>query len=228
MGRNWGEIVMPEQAAQQGQSAAQGGARPPGGPGIPKGRASSKSTIIGIGVVGTLLTAAAIAGAIMMLGSASSPVATQVAAVSAPAIVAQAPAVAPVYVPAPVQPVPTVAPVPDVAPAPDLNAPGQCQVGQRQQLAITLYATQPNELGNVLRVHSGSYVSPPIVLTRTQQIVRFPAPPGATNSARIILEKSNSNLGSTFDDVDGVTSEYAGEIDSLHYSVQLRWTTPRC
>ena len=57
---------MPEQAAQQGYTAIQG--RPAFGPGIPKGRASSTSTLassrssmLGVGVVGAMLTVAAIA-----------------------------------------------------------------------------------------------------------------------------------------------------------------------
>ncbi len=243
---------MPKQAAQQGHAAIQGGSRPSAGPGIPKSRASSRSGIIGVGVAGALLTAAAIAGVVMMSGSASAPVATQVAAVSAPAVVAQTSTVAPAFVAAPVQMAPVVAPAANVAPvlapvtapapapsfaplagpapAPALNVPGQCAIGggQRQQLALNLSATKRSEVGNVIRIHSGSYVSPPIVLTRSQQTVTFPAPPGATNSAQIILEQSNSAGGSTFDDVDGITSEFAGNIDAHRDDVLLHWTTPRC
>lgn len=240
---------MPEQAAQQGHAAIQGGT----GPGIAKSRASSKMTMIGVGVVGALLTAAAIGGVVMMSGSASTPVATQVAAVSAPAVVAPAPVAAPAYVapvttPAYVPPITAAAPVTTVAPpvtapppaqsfaglpgpaqtAPALNAPGQCQIGQQQLLSINLSATKKSEVGNVIRVHSGAYVSPPIVLTRVAQTVTFPAPPGAQNSARIMIEQSTVG-GSTFDDeANGITVVFDSNIDAHRDFVLLRWSTPRC
>jgi hypothetical protein len=231
-------IVIPGQAAQeQGPAAIQSGSRPSAGPRIPLSRASS-STVIGVSVVGALLTAAAIAG-VLMMGSASAPVATQVAAISAPSAVAQTSAVAPAMVPAPVGPAlaavapptdvaPALAPVADPAPAPPLNTPGQCKIGQLQQLAIYLYASERKEIGNVIHIHSGSYVSPPIVLTRSGQIVTFPAPPGSSDSARIIVEQSNTG-GSTFDDeADGITAEFESTIDPHRDYVVLRWTTPRC
>jgi hypothetical protein len=236
-----GEIVMPGQAAQQGHAALQVVSR------SPTGRASSRSTIIGIGVAGVLLTVAAIGGVVMMSGSASAPVTTQVAAVSAPSVVAQAPGVAPAAVP--VASVQTIAPapyappafspdpaetarsfagvIPSPAPAPALKSPGQCQIGQRQQLAINISATLRKEVGNVVRIYSGSYVSPPILVTPSGQIVTFPAPPGSTDSARIIIEQKTGN-GATFDNVEGITSEYAGRIDDYRDFVLLRWTTPRC
>jgi hypothetical protein len=227
---------MSEQAVQPGHGAVQGGSRSSPAANISQRRTSSKSTIIGVGVAGVLLTALAIAGVVMMSGPASAPVSTQVATISAPTIVAPAPIAAPAYIPAPVQPAPIVTPALDVAPAlapvpapaPALNMPGQCQIGgQRQQLAINLSATKRGEVGNVIRVHSGTYVSPPIVLTRSIQTVMFPAPPGATDSARIIIEQSTTG-GSTFDDVDGITSEFAGNIDAHRDFVLLRWSTPRC
>jgi hypothetical protein len=247
-----GEIVMPEQAAQQGRAATQGGSRL-----LTEGRASSRSKVIGISVAGALLTAAAIAGVVMMSGPASAPVGTQVAAVSAPYAAAPTSAVAPTMVPAPVAPAQTIAPatnfapvpppvttpapapapavsdiaqpfagLPRPAPAPALNTSGQCEVGQRQQLSLILSATEKREVGNVIRIHSGSYVSPPITLTRDRQTVTFPAPPGSTNSARIILEQSNSYGGSTFDDSDGIISVFERHIDDHRSSVLLHWS--RC
>jgi len=234
---------MSEQAAQQGHAAIQGSA----GPRIQNGRASSRSSIIGIGLAGALLTAAAIGGVVMMSGSASTPVATQVAVVSAPAVVAPA-YVAPVAAPAYVAPVTVAAPVTNFAPpvtapapvqsfaglpgpaqsAPALNVPGQCQIGQVQQLSINLSATKRKEIGNVIRVHSGSYVSPPIVLTRFVQTVTFPAPPGSINSARIMIEQSRDG-GSTFDDeANGITVVYDSDVDAHRDIVLLRWSTPRC
>jgi hypothetical protein len=242
-----GEIVMPEQAAQQGRAAIQGGSRPSAGPRIPESHASSRWKVIGFGVAGALPMVAAIAGVVMMTGPTSPPSA-----------VAPTSAVAPAIVPAPFEPaqatdalatnlapphspvVPTPAPAvsdttqsfarfAEPAPAPASNdVPGQCKIGQLQQLALNLSATQRKEIGNVIRIHSGSYVSPPIVLTPSIQTVTFPAPPGSTDSARIIMEQSNTN-GGTFDaEANGITVEFEGSIDPHHDSVLLRWTTPRC
>jgi hypothetical protein len=216
---------MPEQAAQQGQAASQVGSRPSAGPRDSESRASSRSTVVGI--AGALLMAAAIAGTVMMTGPASPPSA-----------VAPTSAVAPAAVPAPFGPAQATDPlVTNLAPprspvvptpAPPLNAPGQCKIGQLQQLAINLSATQQKEIGNAIRIHSGSYVSPPIVLTRSIQTVTFPAPPGSTDSARIIMEQSNTH-GGTFDaEANGITIQFEGTIDPHHDSVLLRWTTPRC
>ena len=215
---------MPEQAAQQGQAEIQGGSRPSAGPRIAESRASSRSTVVG--VAGALLMAAAIAGAVMMTGPASTPSA-----------VVPTSAVAPATVPAPFEPAQVAALATNVAPAlspvvptpaPQLNAPDQCKIGQGQQLAINLSATERSEIGNVIRIHSGSYVSPPIVLTPSTQTVTFPAPPGSTNSARIIIEQKTVG-GSTFDDqANGITVELETRIDSHRDSLLLRWTTPRC
>jgi hypothetical protein len=98
-----GEMAMPDQAAQQGQAALQGGSRPSAGPRIPERRTSSRSTVIG--VAGALLTAAAIAGVVMMTGPAPPPSA-----------VAPTPAVAPATVPAPFEPAKVTALAPNVAP----------------------------------------------------------------------------------------------------------------
>jgi len=249
---------MAGQAAQQGHAATQDGSRPSAGPRIPERRVASKSRVIGVGVAGALLTAAAIAGIVMMMGPASAPVATQVAAVSAPSAVAQPSAMAPATVTAPAGPAwapapaidvapappPVAAPapappvVPDVtqsfarlaapAPAPPVKVPGQCEIGQLQQMAIDLSATKRKEIGNVIRIHSGSYVSPPIVLTRSVQTVTFPAPPGARDSARIIIEQEKTT-GSTFEEeANGITVQLEGTLDAHRDAVVLRWTTPRC
>jgi hypothetical protein len=230
---------MPEQAAQQSHAAMQGRSRPSAGPKIPERRASSRSTIVG--VAGALLTAAVIAGVVMMTGSAAPPPAVAptsavaAATVPAPFESAQATALATNVAPAlsPVAPTPAPA-ISDStrfagpAPAPPLNIPGQCKIGQVQQLAINLSATLRKEIGNVIRIHSGSYVSPPIVLTQSIQTVTFPAPPGSTDSARIIIEQKTVG-GSTFEDeANGITVEFESTIDAHHDYVLLRWTTPRC
>jgi hypothetical protein len=221
---------MSEQATQQGHTAIQGGSRPSVGPSIPRGRASSRLTIIGVGVAGALLTAAVIASVAMMTGSASAPVNTQVATVSAPSTVAQTSAVAPALVPAPVvAPAfsPVAAPAP-TRPAPPLNAPGQCQIGQLQQLALDISATKKMEVGNVIRILSGSYVSPPILVTRSSQTVTFPAPPGSNGSARIIVEQKTVGGWTFEEEANGITSEVERSIDSHRDLILLRWTTPRC
>jgi hypothetical protein len=239
---------MPEQVAQQGYAAIQGDGRPSVRTSIPKGPASSRSpltssrsSIVGVGVAGALLTAAAIACAIMMTGTAPAPATTQ-ATVSAPSAIAQTSAVAPAMVPAPLGPAQAVAPVIDVAPAlspvaaltpaqpapPPLNAPGQCEIGQMQQLALDVSATQRSEVGNVIRIFSGSYVSPPIVVTRSTQTVTFPAPAGSNGSARIMVEQRTVG-GWTFDEeANGITTEVEQDIDAHRQLISLRWTTPRC
>ena len=238
---------MPEQAAQQGQAAFQGGSRPSAGPRISEGRASSRSAIIGIAFAGVLLTVAAIAGVVMMTRSASPPSAAAPTSAIATATVAPvqpaqptslatnfAPAIPPVTVTAPApapaisNPTQSLARLAAPAPAPPLDVPGQCKIGQVQQLAINLSATQRKEIGNVLSIHSGSYVSPPIVLTKSVQTVTFPAPPGSTDSARIIIEQKTVG-GSTFEDeANGITVEFESAIDPHRASLLLRWTTPRC
>jgi hypothetical protein len=234
---------MPQQAAQQGHAAAQGGIRSTTGSRSSEGRTSSRSTILG--VAGAMLTAAAIAS-VLMTGSASPPSANAPTSAVAPATVSAAlepaqsaapatdvaPAFSPVAAPAPVTaPIPAAPSFPqfaEPAPAPPLNAPGQCEIGQMQQLALNLSATERSEVGNVIRIHSGSYVSPPIVLTRSSQTVTFPAPPGSRNSARIIIEQQYTG-GSTFDDdANGITTEVERRIDAHRDLLLLRWTTQRC
>ena len=199
----------------------QGGSRPSAGPRIPEGRASSSSKVLGVGVAGALITAAAIAGVVMMMGSASPPSA-----------VAPTSAVALATVPAPIEPAQATALATNVAPAPapPLNAPDQCEIGQRQQLSMTLFASRRSDIGNVIRIHSGPYVSPPIVLTRYSQTVTFPVPPGSRGWTRIIVEQSKANGGSTYadDEDNGITIEHEGRIDPYRDVDLLRWTTPRC
>lgn len=239
---------MPQQAAQQGHAVIQGGSRPSAGPRIPEGRASSSSKVLGVGVAGALITAAAIAGVVMMMGSASPPSAVAptsavaLATVPAPIEPAQATALATNVAPA-LSPVAAPTPAPAIsdiaqsfarfvapAPAPPLNAPDQCEIGQRQQLSMTLFASRRSDIGNVIRIHSGPYVSPPIVLTRYSQTVTFPVPPGSRGWTRIIVEQSKANGGSTYadDEDNGITIEHEGRIDPYRDVDLLRWTTPRC
>jgi hypothetical protein len=231
---------MPEQAAQQSHAAMQGGSRPLAGPRIPEGRASSRSTIFG--VAGALLTAAAIAGVVMMTGSASPPSAVAPTSAVAPATVpapfepAQAtalatnvaPALSPVAAPTPAPAISDSTQFAEPAPAPPLNAPGQCKIGQVQQLALDVSATKPIEVGNVIRIQSGSYVSPPIVVTRSSQTVTFPAPPGSSGSARIIVEQKTVGGWTFEEEANGITTEVERSIDPHRDLILLRWTTPRC
>jgi hypothetical protein len=244
---------MPGQAAQQGHPAIQGGSRPPAGPSIQESRASSRS-VIGVGVAGALLTAAAIVGVVMMTGSASAPVTTRVAGVSTPSAVVQPSAIAPAMVPAPVGPAQAIAPATNFAPAlPPVAAPAtvgniaqsfasvlgpaqapqpsvsdQCQVEQPQQLAVQIYASNRGEVGNIVRFSVGSYVSPPIVVTRSPQIVTFPAPAGSRGSAQMMTEQRYPQ-GFTLDGIDGTDSEFGpASADHMRAVVNLRWTTPRC
>jgi hypothetical protein len=230
------EIIMPEQAAQQGHAAIRGDRRPTAGPRISEG-ASSRSAVVGI--AGALLMVAAVAG-VVITGSASPPPAIAPTSAVAPATVSAAleptqaaapatdfaPTLSPIAAPAPApQSFPRFA---EPAPAPPLNAPGQCEIGQVQQLALNLSATQRSEIGNIIRIHSGSYVSPPIVLTPSSQTVIFPAPPGSRDSARIIVEQETTG-GSTFDDdANGITTEVERSIDPHRDLLLLRWTAPRC
>jgi hypothetical protein len=237
---------MPEQAAQQ--AAIQSGSRPSAGPGIPGRRASSRLNVIGVGLAGALLTAAAIAGVVTMTGSASPPSvvappsAVALAAVPAPFEPAQtaalatnvAPAFSPVAAPTPAPAISDIAQsfarLVAPAPAPPLSATDQCQIGQRQQLSMTLFASRRSDIGNVIRIHSGSYVSQPIVLTRYSQTVTFPVPPGSRGWTRIIVEQSKANAGSTYEDgeADGLTIEHEGRINPYQDVDLIRWTSPRC
>jgi hypothetical protein len=197
---------MPEQAAPQRQEAVQAEYRPSVGPNAPKRRASSKSTMIGVGVAGVLLTAAAIAGVVMMSGSGSAPTNTQVATVSVPQMPAMAPA----------------------AVAPQSSASDQCQVGRPQQLALKLFASKPAEVGNTVRFTVGSFASPPIVLTSSPQIVTFPAPPGSNGSAQMTTEQQSAR-GFTLSGVEGLDGKFGPVSDDhLRAVVNLHWPAPRC
>ena len=240
---------MPDQAVQQGHAALQGGGRASAGANIPKGRASSRSSVIGVSIAGALLTAAAIAGVIMMTGSGSAPVTTQVAAVSAP----QTAAVAPAMVPAAVAPVQAVAPATNFAPAlppvadpattgniaqsiasvlgptqtPKPSASDQCRLGQPTQLALNVYASNSEEDGNRVRFIVGSYVSPVFTITRSPQIVTFPAPAGSRGSAQMFTEQRSAK-GFTLDGINGLENEFVSTSkDLLRSVVNLHWT-PRC
>jgi hypothetical protein len=239
---------MPDQAVQQGHAAPQGGGRASAGANIPKGRASSRSNVIGVSIAGALLTAAAIAGVIMMTGSGSAPVTTQIAAVSAP----QTAAVAPAMVPA-AAPVQVVAPATNFAPAlppvadpattgniaqsiasvlgptqtPKPSASDQCRLGQPTQLALNVYASNSEEDGNRVRFIVGSYVSPVFTITRSPQIVTFPAPAGSRGSAQMVVEQQKA-WGATWDGIDGLDLEFGPTSqDHLRTVVNLHWT-PHC
>ena len=206
--------------------------------------------MIGVGIVGAMLTVAAVAaGVMMMTGSGSAPVTTQVAAISAPPAIAQAPAVAPVMVSPPVAPPQAVAPAINTAPlttfypalppspvappapvqpAPPLKAPGQCEIGQQQQLALDVSATKRMEVGNVIRIFSGSYVSQPILVTRDVQTVTFPAPPGSNGVAEIMVEQKTTGGWTFEDEANGIATEVERSIDAHHDLLLLRWAMPRC
>ena len=112
--------------------------------------------MIGVGIVGTLLTALTVGGVIMANGPAPTPVAFVAAPVAA---VAPAPVVAPAAVPAPVAPVIAPAPAPDITqalagfrpPAQPLQpgASDQCEIGQ--QLSVEITASNAREVGNIVR-----------------------------------------------------------------------------
>jgi len=234
-----GEDVMSGVAAPEGQRTTQDIGRSSAKPiaaSQPSG-SSSRSTIIGVGIVGALLTALAVGGVIMATGPAPTPVASAAAPVAA---VAPASVTAPATVPAPV-----AAPAPAQAPAAagDIaqtlarvlgpaqtsqpSASDQCEVGQPQQLAVELSASNSREVGNVVRFSVGSYVSPPIVVTRSPQVVTFPAPPGSRGSAQMATEQRYSR-GFTLDGIDGLDSEFGWTSgDLLRSVVNLHWT-PRC
>ena len=193
-------------------------------------RWSSRSTIIAI--VGASLTALAVGGVIMATG----PAPTQVASATAPVVaVAPASVSAPATVPAPVA-APAPATAGDIAqtlarlgpaPTPQPRASDQCEVGQPLQLAVQLSATNPGEVGNVVRFSVGTYVSPLITVTRSPQVVIFPAPSGSRGSAQMVTEQRNSK-GFTLDGVNGLESEFgATSKDLLRSVVNLHWT-PRC
>jgi hypothetical protein len=169
---------------------------------------------------------------------ATGPAPTPVASAAAPvAAVAPASVIAPATVPAVTAPAQAPATAGDIAqtlarvlgPAPTSqpSASDQCEVGQAQQLAVELSASNSREVGNVVRFSVGSYVSPPIVVTRSPQVVTFPAPPGSRGSAQMMTEQRNSR-GFTLDGINGLESEFGWTSgDLLRSVVNLHWT-PRC
>jgi hypothetical protein len=90
------------------------------------------------------------------------------------------------------------------------------------------HCSKPIEIGNVIRILSGSYVSPPIVVTRSSQTVTFPAPPGSSGSARIIVEQKTVGGWTFEEEANGITTEVERSIDPHRDLILLRWTTPRC
>ncbi len=221
----------------QGQAAVQGSHRPSAGPRAPERRGSSKLVI---GVAGALLTAAAISGAVMMMDSNTAPVtaptviaqtSTVAPAITAPAPVVTTQAVIPNFAPPVTAPPPapqlTFAPPPQPAPAPALNLPRQCELGQLQQLTMDVSATKRMEVGNVIVIHSGSYVSPPILITRSIQRVTFPAPPGSNGYARIFVEQKTTGGWTFQEEANGVAPDVERQVDSHHDIIALRWT-PSC
>jgi hypothetical protein len=191
-------------------------------------RSSSRSTVIGVGIVGVLLTALAVGGVIMASGPAPTPVVSTAATVAA---VAPASVIAPATVPAPVAAPATDSDIAQTlarlgpAQTPQPRASDQCELGQ--QLAVELSATTPGEVGNVVRFSVGSYVSPPIIVTRIPQVVTFPAPPGSRGTAQMMTEQRYSR-GFTLDGTNGLESEFAATSkDLLRSVVNLHWT-PRC
>jgi hypothetical protein len=227
---------MPGVTASEGQRTTQ--ARPIAA--SRPSRPSSRSTIIGVGIVGTLLTALTVGGVIMANGPAPTQLASAaapVAAVAPVSVMVPAP-VAPVIVPAPVMAVPPVAApvpapvialasVPSPAPAPRPGASDQCRLGQPTQLALNVYAENSGEDGNRVRFIVGSYVSPFVTITRTPQTLTFPVPPGSRGAAQMVVEQQTAK-GSTWDGVDGLDIEFTTHSrDHLRSIVNLHWT-PRC
>jgi hypothetical protein len=156
--------------------------------------------------------------------------AAPVAAVAPASVIAPATFPAPVAAPAPAQaPAPATALARVLGPAqtPQPSASDQCELGQPQQLAVELSASNSGEVGNVVRFSVGSYVSPPIIVTRSPQVVTFPAPPGSRGSAQLVTEQRNSR-GFALDGLNGLDSEFgATSKDLLRSVVNLHWT-PRC
>ena len=227
-----GEHVMPGVAAPEGQRTTQDIGRSlakPVAASRPSG-SSSRSTILGVGIVGVVLTALAVGSVIMATGPAPTPVASAAAPVAA---VAPASVVAPVTVFAPVAAPATAGDIAQAlarlgpAPTPQPRASDQCEIAQPQRLAVEISASTPDEVGNVVRFSVGSYVSPPIVVTRIPQVVAFPAPPGSRGTAQMMTEQRNSR-GFTLDGTNGLATEFgATSKDLLHSVVNLHWT-PRC
>jgi hypothetical protein len=93
---------------------------------------------------------------------------------------------------------------------------------------MDISATKRMEVGNVIRIFSGSYVSPPIVVTRSVQTVTFPAPPGSNGSAQIIVEQRTTGGWTFEEEANGITTEVERQLDAHHDLIVLRWSTPRC
>jgi hypothetical protein len=226
---------------QPGYVAAQTGSQPSAQAKTPKPprslSASSSSKPLIIGFAGVLLTAAAIGGFVMTQSASPPPAAPQI---SAMASVATAPvAAAPIYT-APTYVAPTIAPVvtpaappavafapPPVAnPAPaPLSAPDQCRVGQMRTLSLNISATLKGEAGNVVRIRSDSFVSPPILVTLNGQIVTVPVSPGSS-SVTIMGEQRQG--GWTITPLDGAELINENHIDDHRDSFSYRLPTPRC
>jgi hypothetical protein len=180
-----------------------------------------------------LLTAAAIGGFVMTQSASPPPAAPQI---SAMASVATAPVAAPTYA-APTYVAPTIAPIvtpaapPAVAfaPAPLANpqqaTPDQCRVGQAQTLSLNISATLKGEAGNVVRIRSGSFVSPPILVTRNGQIVTIPVSPGSS-SVTVMGEQRQG--GWTITPLDGAELINENHIDDHRDAFSYRLPTPRC
>jgi hypothetical protein len=222
---------------QRGYVAAQTGnqssalAQTPKPPRSSSASSSSKSLIIGF--AGVLVTAAAIGGFVMTQSASPPPAAPQI---SAMASVATAPVAAPTYA-APTYVAPTIAPIvtpaapPAVAfaPAPLANpqqaTPDQCRVGQAQILSLNISATLKGEAGNVVRIRSGSFVSPPILVTRNGQIATIPVSPGSS-SVTVMGEQRQG--GWTITPLDGAELINENHIDDHRDAFSYRLPTPRC
>jgi hypothetical protein len=197
--------------------------------------ASSSSKPLIIGFAGVLLTAAAIGGFVMTQSASPSPAAPQISTIAsvatapvavAPSYVAPtyvAPTIAPVVTPAAAPPAVAFAPAPLANPAP---ASSQCQVRQTQTLSLNISATLKGEAGNVVRIQSGSYVSPPIVVSPNGQIVTVPVPSGS--SFVTIIGEQRRTTGSTIDAMDGAELIKVTRIDDHHDAFVYRLPTPRC
>lgn len=225
---------MSGQAAQQSFASVQISGDRAAGSSVSQARASSRSIVVG--VAGALATAATIAGFIMMSGSASVPANTLVASISSE----QISTVAPAYVPAPAQlvapaanfaaaPAPVAAPFAGASPVqtPQPGASDQCRIGQPEQLALQMSASNSKEVGNKVRFIVGSYVSPVFIITRSPQVVTFPVPAGSQGSAQMVVEQQNA-WGATWDGVDGLDLVFGqASPDHLRSVVNLHWT-PHC
>lgn len=193
---------------------------------------SSKSLIIGF--AGVLLTAAAIGGFAMTQSasppSVASPISAMTSVVTAP--VAAAPTyAAPTYVAPTIAPIvaPAAPPAVAFAPAPLANpqqaTPDQCRVGQTQTLSLNISATLKGEAGNVVLIRSGSFVSPPILVTRNGQIVTVPVSPGSS-SVTVMGEQRHG--GWTITPMDGAELINENHIDDHRDAFSYRLPTPRC